>query len=169
MILFALWIFGTTQIQTRTEPVGVLGTLMLGIRETVILGVPPSRLRLDGVFFCGTLLVQVRRCSARSTSFEAQVSTHTEEAEIILSCPFNVIVNMQCGQQTHTTRVKCAVHTLQTALQSKMLHSRKIFQKLLEPKPSWDLFDNNLESKKPDKGGFMRPTRRRLPGNLSMI
>ena len=29
-----------------------------------------------------------------------------------------------------------------------MLHGQKVFQKRLEPKPSWDLFNNDLERQK---------------------
>ena len=103
--------------------VGVFRTLMLGVRETVILGPPPSRLRVDGVFLCGPVLAQVRRCSRPSTSSPAQVATHTEAAAsqtshpIILNC---VLVIHTCGR-TQTTRVVYDV-----SLQPKMIHSQGV-------------------------------------------
>ena len=109
--------------------VGVFRRLMLGVRETVILGLPPSRLRVDGVFLCGPVLAQVRRCSRPSTSSQpAQVATHTEaEAAsqtshlIILNC---VLVIHKCNAAGPRQQESCM-----------MFHSQKVFQKLLKPRP----------------------------------
>ena len=112
--------------------VGVLRTLMLGVRETVILGVPPSRLRVDGVFLCGPVLAQVRRCSSRSTSFEAQVATHTAAEtlhSIILSRAFKVI-HMQCCQ----SHVQYMLYTaIRDASRSKGISETFRTQALLRP------------------------------------
>lgn len=77
--------------------------------------VPPSRLRVDGVFLCGPVLAQVRRCPSRSTSFEAQVATHTEAAAetphpIILRCAFKVIHNT-CNAASHIQLESCMLYT----------------------------------------------------------